>query len=113
MRCNQGNWSFWGCGQNPGLGVNVEITNSGGTTLLPSPCSFSTIEESKQSSRIPGYSPFSQELVLSACSNPPNVTEGQLLSLWYSKPRVPSISSEGDNGGKSCCDVYARFTKRI
>ena len=110
MRCNQGNWSFWGCGQNPGLGVNVEITNSSGTTLLPSPCAFSKSDESKQSSRIPGYSPFSQELVLSACSNPPNVTEGQFLDLWYSKPKGPSSGNKGDKGGKSCCDVYARFT---
>ena len=110
MRCNQGNWSFWGCGQNPGLGVNVEITNWDGTTLLPSPCASPKFEESTQSSRIPGYSPFSQELVLSACSNPPNVTEGQFLDLWYSKPKGSLSGNEGDKGGKSCCDVYARFT---
>lgn len=113
VRCNRGNWSFWGCGENPGLGVNVEITNKhDGTPLLPSsPCAFSHIEGLSQSSRIPGYRPFSSELVLSACSDPPNVTQGQELHLWYSKgSSTPSRESEGNQKGKSCSDVYARFT---
>ena len=105
VRCNQYNWSFWGCGQNPGLGVNVEITNSAQEILLPSPpCAPAS------SSRIPGYRPFSSELVLSACSNPPKVTKGQVLYLWYSKgSSTSSPVKEGDEKGKSCCDVYTRF----
>ena len=35
VRCRDGNWSFWGCGQNPKLDVNVEIRNSSGP-ILPS-----------------------------------------------------------------------------
>ena len=107
VRCNRGNWSFWGCGKNPGLGVNVEITNKhDDTSLLPSSlCAFSQIEG------IPGYRPFSSELVLSACSDPPNVTQGQVLYLWYSKgSSTPSRESEGNKKGKSCSDVDARFT---
>ena len=108
VRCNQSNWSFWGCGENPVRGVKVQIKDSGGdNTLLYSLCAFSEIEELKQSSLIPGYSRFSRELVLSACSNPPNVTKGQLLHLWYSKG---SLTSSPESEGKSCCDVYARFT---
>ena len=104
VRCNLGNWSFWGCAQNPDLGVNVEITNEhDDTPLLPSSlCAFS---------EIPGYRPFSSELVLSACSDPPSVTEGQVLHLWYSKGSPPpSRESEGNTKGKSCSDVYARRT---
>ena len=35
VRCNRDNWSFWGCGQNPELDVNVEIKD-GDTAILPS-----------------------------------------------------------------------------
>lgn len=107
VRCNQGKWSFWGCGENSGPGVNVEITNKhGDTPLLPSSlCSFS------QSEGIPGYRPFSSELVLSACSDAPKVTQGQVLYLWYSKgSSTKSRQSEGNKKGKSCSDVYARIT---
>ena len=108
VRCNQSNWSFWGCRKNPGPGVNVQIRNVDDKPLLPSLCGFSGGGEHIQSLQwIPGYWPFSPELVLSACSNPPNVTKGQWLHLWYGKA-VTNL--RGGNGGKSCCDVYARLT---
>ena len=78
VRCHYGNWSFWGCGQNPKLDVNVEIRNSSGSPILPSR-EFVTV---RKFLRIPGYNSLSPELVLSAdVSNPPNVTQGQWLSL--------------------------------
>ena len=106
VRCHDGNWSFWGCGQNPKLDVNVEIRNSSGP-ILPS---RDFVRETRKTEflRIPGYNSLSPELVLTAdVSNPPNVTQGQRLSLYHRYGS--SFSSEGHKGGKSCCDVYARF----
>ena len=109
VRCHYGNWSFWGCRQNPKLDVNVEIRTLSGSPILPSR-EFVTPSETRKTDflRIPGYNSLSRELVLSAdVSNPPNVTQGEWLSLYH---RDGSSSSfEGHKGGKSCCDVYARF----
>ena len=109
VRCHDGNWSFWGCGQNPKLDVNVEIRTSSGSPILPSR-EFVTPSETRKTEflRIPGYNSLSRELVLSAdVSNPPNVTQGQWLSLYHRDGSSSSL--EGHKGGKSCCDVYARF----
>ena len=38
---------------------------------------------------------------------PHQVNSGQELRLWYGEDLVNW--AEGDNGGYSCCDVYARF----
>ena len=99
--------SYWGCHQYPGLKnhVDVVITTSGGGVLLPS-SQFITDKKAKWS-LIPGYNSLSPELVLSAFSNPPSVTRGQELRLWYGEDLANS--SESDNGGTSCCDVYARL----
>ena len=101
-------WSYWGCSIYHGsvkAHVNVAITTSANRILLPS-SQFITVSSTKWS-RIPGYNSFSPALVLSAFSNPPSVTQGQELRLWYGEDLVNS--SEGDNAGKSCCDVFARF----
>ena len=109
VRCNRDNWSFWGCGQNPELDVNVEIKD-GDTAILPSRV-FLIRERGgggKESLRSPGYNSLSPELVLSAnVSHPPNVTQGQWLHLSH---REDSSSPYDHNGEKSCCDVYARFS---
>ena len=109
VRCHHGNLSFWGCGQSPKLDVNVEIRNSSGSPILPSrEFLIYNRKGKKQYLRIPGYNSLSPELVLSAdFSNPPNVTQGQWLSLFYRDGS--SSSREGHRRGKSCCDVYARF----
>jgi len=99
-------WSYWGCSIYHGLKekVNVVITTSKNRILLPS--SQFTFYSTKWS-RSPGYNSFSPELVMSAFSNPPSVTKGQQLRLWYGEDLVNS--SEGDNDGKACCNVYAHF----
>ena len=107
VRCNRDNWSFWGCGQNPELDVNVEIKD-GDTAILPSRVFLIRERGGKESLRIPGYNSLSPELVLSAnVSHPPNVTQGQWLRLSH---REDSSSPYDHNGEKSCCDVYARFS---
>ena len=110
VRCNGVNRkrSFWGYTQDPKNDVNVEIKDAN-ITILPS-SEFLVTREGKESLEIPGYNSLSTELVLSAnVSSPPRVTQGQRLRLSlreYSSAR----SEDQDNGEKSCCDVYARFT---
>ena len=109
VRCNGVNRkrSFWGCTKDPKNDVNVEIKDAI-IPILPS-SEFLESEESEYFV-IPGYNSLSTELVLSAnVSSPPRVTQGQRLRLslrGYSSAR----SEDQDNGEKSCCDVYARFT---
>ena len=111
VRCNGGKRkrSFWGCTQDPKKDVNVEIKKGADTAILPS-SDFVVTNGEEESLQIPGYNSLSTELVLSAnVSNPPQVTKGQRLRLSlreYSSAR----SEDQDNGEKSCCDVYARFT---
>jgi len=50
---------------------------------------------------------MSPELVLSVFSSPLSVTSGQELRLWYGEDL--GGSTEHDNGGTSCSDVFARF----
>jgi len=100
-------WSYWGCSTYHGSlkdHIDVAITTSANRILLPS---SKFITSSTKWSRIPGYNSFSPQLVMSAFSNPPSVTKGQQLRLWYGEDLVNK--SESDNDGKACCDVYARF----
>ena len=99
--------SYWGCRQNPSTKNHVDavITTSGGSVLLPS-SQFIT-DKTLKWSLIPGYNSLSPELVLSALSNPPSVTRGQELRLWYGEDLANTY--ESDNGGTSCCDVYTRL----
>ena len=110
VTCDNGkayHWSYWGCGQHSSLSKHVDaaITTSSGSVLLPSSQFIS--DKTHKWSLIPGFNSLSPELVLSAFYNPPSVTRGQELRLWYGEDLANS--SEGDNGGTSCCDVYARL----
>ena len=101
VACNHTHLTFWGCGRN-NKDVNVFIRNpDNGDIILPSGNFFAGNGGHVDYLRIPGYGPLSPELVLSGLSNPPNVTRGQ--RLYLSHLTTPSA-------GKSCCDVYARFT---
>ena len=118
VRCNRGNpgnrkKSFWGCLQNPKNDINVEIKDAD-TPILPSH-GFLVVESGGETSlQMPGYNSLSRELVLSAdVSNPPKtpkVTQGQWLRLSL-REDSSSPHQNHDNGEKSCCDVYARFTE--
>ena len=99
-------WSYWGCGlYGWGLGkINVVITNSGDQVLLP-PHEFIEHHGAKWS-KVPGYDSFSSELVLSSFS-PSHVNYNQELRVWYGEDLMNT--SEGDNGGTVCVDIYAIF----
>ena len=105
VTCDNTHWSFWGCGGNL-QDVNVVIKTLADSIILPSR-EFFTSGEQKESLRIPGYNSFSPKLVLSAVSNPPHVTGGQKLRLWYGQNS--RNNTEAKNGGRSCCDVYVRL----
>ena len=101
-------WSYWGCGAHSSLSAHVDvvITTSTNSVLLP-PSTF--ISSGTKWSKIPGYKSLSPELVLSVFSSPLTVTSGQVLRLWYGEDLVNS--SESDNGGTSCCDVFLASCK--
>ena len=99
-------WSPFSCSDYPGLGAytGVTITTAGNTVLLPP----KQLSLSSGWSFIPGYDGQSTELVLTKFSDQPvAVTSGQELRLWYSEDLMNG--PEGDNGGRSCCDVFAIF----
>ena len=101
MECNHTHWTFWGCSEN-NRDVNFEIEKATGDVRHSA--RFSTTKGEHKVSWIPGYSTHSRELVLSYASNPQHVTGGQTLCLSYLE------GTSAGNVGKSCCDVYARFT---
>lgn len=97
--------SYWGCGQySPN--INTVITDSNNNVLFPS--SEFIVDKSSMWSSIPDYDSLSPELVLPALSNPPFVTRGQELRVWYGEDFNKNAKVD-DNEGKSCCDIYARF----
>lgn len=101
-------WSYWGCGDNPTAGikdmVNVKITTSTNHIIWP-PSQFTTAFY--KWSKIPGYNSLSPELILSSFAQPSRVNSGQHLRLWYAEDLLNQ--SEGDNGGRACCDVYGLY----
>ena len=110
-RGNVDHWSYWGCGYCFSLSrdkVNVVITTSSNHIILP-PNQFLSrgwLGIGKWHD-ILGYNSWSPELVLSVFSHPLWVSSGQQLRVWYGEDLVDYL--ENDNGGKVCCDVYARY----
>ena len=102
-------WSYWGCAI-PVVRYHVGVaitTNSNYTAILPLSrfLSGSSEVKARKWSRIPGYTGFSPTLVLSFDS--PYYSSGETFRLWYGEDLTNS--SEIDNAGRTCCDVYGRF----
>ena len=104
------NWSFWGCGENQHQGLNLlvdtVITDDHNVILMP-PTQLEKNVDGIKWYKIPGYNSQSPEIVLSRFS-PTSVYRGKRLRLWYGQDLVNS--SEGNNGGKVCCKVYAMYS---
>ena len=98
-------WSYWGCGSHSALKnhVDVTITTSSNVLILP-PSQF--IKSGTKWSVIPGFNSWSPQIVLPFFSFYA-VHSGQQLRVWYGEDLVNQ--SEHDNGGISCCDVYALY----
>ena len=103
VACNDTYLTSWGCGgNNKDVSIVIKKATGGDRNIMFHPTKFSTEKgEHTDSLRIPRYGPPTRELVLSSLSNTPDVTGGEKLCLPY---------SEATNAGKSCCDVYVRFT---
>lgn len=99
-------WSYWGCAYNGGVKqkISIAITTSANHILLPA---SQLIPDASLWSTIPGYDSQSPELVLTFFNHPRQMTSGQELRLWYGEDLASY--TEGDNGGRVCCDVYGLF----
>ncbi|XP_022802206.1 uncharacterized protein LOC111339753 isoform X2 [Stylophora pistillata] len=102
-------WSFWGCGQHSSLSqeVNVLITTSDNKIILPPGQFMKYNHQAGKWARVPGYNSASKEIVLTPFTEPYAVLSGQQLRLWYGEDLQGY--TEGDNGGRVCCDVYVQF----
>lgn len=99
-------WSFWGCGENQALKAQVDIVITDDHNNILMPPTQLVKNHSVKWSKIPGYNSQSPEIVLSRFS-PTSVHRGKRLRLWYGEDLANL--SEGDNGGKVCCKVYAMY----
>ena len=97
-------WSFWGCGDNALHRLNAIITTSSNTVITP--VSPFLKEGTKNWYDLPGYNTYSPEIILPRFS-PYSLNSGQELRLWYGEDLVGS--TESDNGGLVCTDVYALY----
>ena len=92
--------SNWGCvRQHRVRNIALYLTNASNTILLPM----------GQTSHytIPGYDEQSSEIVFSGFPNLLDLSSDKELRLWYWEDLVDQ--SEGDNGGTSCTDVFAKY----
>lgn len=102
-------WSYWGCGvPSVRYHVGVAITTSSSYTAILPLSKFLTGNSAmklRRWSRIPGYTGLSPTLVLSF--DHPYHSSGETFRLWYGEDLADS--TEYDNAGRTCCDVYGRF----
>ena len=102
-------WSYWGCDVpvvRYHVGVAITTSSSYGAILpLSKFLSGSSEVKSRKWSRIPGYTGLSPTLVLSF--DHPYHSSGETFRLWYGEDLTDS--TEHDNDGRTCCDVYGRF----
>ena len=92
-------WSRFGCSKSSNYLLTV-ITTTDNVILLP---------ESKQSMyTLPGYYADSKEIAFTDISTPRLLSSGQELRIWHGEDWTNN-GGEGDNGGISCVDVYAKY----
>ena len=91
-------WSRFGCYKAYKQLITV-ITTSEDDILLP------VSKESKYT--LPGYYADSKEIAFTEISTPLLLSSGQELRIWYGEDLTNG--GEGDNGGTSCVDVYAKY----
>ena len=107
---NPDNWSFWGCGQvlNKDL-VDVVVTRSNNQIILPARQFIGN--RAGKWSKLPGYNSLSPEIVLPVFSTPLSVSAQTQLRVWYGEDLVNS--TEGDNDGRVCADVYVLYVWEV
>ncbi|KAL9970921.1 hypothetical protein ACROYT_G023381 [Oculina patagonica] len=91
-------WSRFGCRKTT-QEIQTVIANSEDFILLP--------ESQEPYYTLPGHNADSKEVVFTEISNPLQLSSGQELRIWYGEDL--ENHSDGNNGGESCVDVYAKY----
>ena len=97
---NAGSYSYWGCDPNH-TALNVILTDQNNKILAPE---ASTVIKGGWYI-LKGYTSSSSVIVFCAPKNPHCVLAGTPLRLWYGEDLRDT--TEHDNGGKTCADVFA------
>ena len=103
VTCDKRNYSYWGCQPNH-EGLIVLLTDQNNKILAPE---ASTVNKGGWY-KLAGYSSSSSVLVFCAKKKPQCVLANSELRLWYGED-LRGPRSEGDNGGKTCADVYGQL----
>ena len=100
LKTRADSYSYWGCwpSHNPNLGAI--LTDQNNNILAPD---ASTVQSSGWYN-LPGYSSSSSVLVFTKSGKPHAIFANNELRLWYGEDLRGS--TEGDNTGKTCADVY-------
>ena len=91
------NYSYWGCRANT-ANMNVVLTNHQNKLLAPASTN------SGGWYKLTGYTSSSSAVVFCAPKKPHCIFANTELRLWYGEDLRGS--SESDNGGRACADVY-------
>ena len=89
----------WGCTSHA-RHIRVFVTDASNSILLP-------MGETKMYT-IPGYHSNSTEIVFSGFASPLHISSGYELRLWYDQDLYDS--TENNNGGTSCADIFAKYS---
>ena len=99
VTCGSKKYSYWGCTPNIRQ-LHTVLTDQNNKILAPE---ASTVN-SGGSYTLAGYTSSSSVLVFCAPKKPHCVFANSELRLWYGEDLRGT--SESDNGGKTCADVY-------
>ena len=98
-KSNNAHFSYWGCTQNTAR-LDAILTDKNNKILVPE---ASTVNKGGQYT-LAGYTSSSSALVFCAPKKPHCLFANSELRLWYGEDLRGS--TESDNGGKTCADVY-------
>ncbi|XP_031575324.1 uncharacterized protein LOC116308945 [Actinia tenebrosa] len=111
VNCNEGfpiRSSHWGCRDDKGNPerMNSVITDNNDTLILPQD-EFFTVNRERLEYKLPGYDEMSKEVIFKNISVPLGVRCGDEFRIWYGQDLTNKL--EKNNGGTTCCDVYALY----
>ncbi|XP_078346586.1 uncharacterized protein LOC144631873 [Oculina patagonica] len=100
VSCNKKQYSYWGCNANHPI-LYAVLTDQQNKILAPAASQVNTKDGWYN---LAGYTSSSSILVFCAPKKPHCVFANSELRLWYGQDLRGS--SESNNGGKACADVY-------